>query len=233
MLVEIVGPGGFGKSTVVAEIERDHTLTVLRVGAARNQGARARAAAAALVLAVRYQLRPGQALSLFRKCCSVETGLCLIGRAPSGLVVVDEGPVRTLRDARCRSYRERAAWWAYAKQTLMRLSRLNKPILIVELRLDEEVRRQRYGARTSAELAAGRGTVRRFLDYATRRHSPALIPTVRRGVTLFAGRHLSPLMKLKAIKVSGAETPSDIAARIMGLAAIAASECRPDQVSDA
>lgn len=233
MLVEIVGPGGSGKSTVVAELESDHALTVLRVGAARNLGARARAAATALVLAIQYQLRPAQALSLFRKCCSVETGLCLIGRAPSGLVFVDEGPVRTLRDTRCRSYRERAAWWAYAKQVLMRLSRLNRPMLIVELRLDEEVRRQRYGARTSAELEAGRGTVRRFVDHATRRRSPALIPTARRGVTVFAGRHLSPMMKLEAVKVSGAETPSDIAARIMGVAANAASECRPDRVSDA
>jgi hypothetical protein len=140
---------------------------------------------------------------------------------------VDEGPVRTLRDTRCRSWRERAAWWAYAKQVLIRLSRLGKPMLIVELRLDEAVRRQRYRARTSTAPTAAWGIVGRLLNNATRRRTPAPIPTIRRAVTVFAAKHLSHLVTQERIEVSATDTPTEVAGRIMSLAAVASNDWQP------
>jgi hypothetical protein len=72
LIIELVGPGGSGKSTVIAEFDKHGLFPILKISDARSLGARGRAAAVVLRLAAQYRLRPGQALSLFRKCCSVD-----------------------------------------------------------------------------------------------------------------------------------------------------------------
>ena len=174
--VELVGPGGTGKSSVTNVLRDVHGCAILRVGTRPTWRIRFRSLAATLKMSWKFGLNASEALSLFRKCTIVEHGIeCYEGISRS-LTVVDEGPIRTLRDTRCSSYRERRAWWAYAKSIIAALQQSNRRVIAVEIKLDESARKLRVASRSGA---------RTFLDRLADRGSARRIPTLRFGISTF------------------------------------------------
>ncbi|WP_290650806.1 hypothetical protein [Aquisalimonas sp.] len=149
----------------------------------------------------------------------METGFCLIATAPAGPVVIDDGPVRTLHDTQCRSYRERAAWWDYGKQALVRLGQFRTPVLLVDWHIDDRLRMQRWrsrGATTDRRRGVLPTVMVRLLDALTGHQRLAPVPANGRAVRAFMRKHLPHVSQL-TVDATAADTPGEIAERIIRL----------------
>jgi hypothetical protein len=107
---------------------------------------------AAARLAFKYRLSPLQWLSIARKCSAVEHAM----RQTEGLTgvwIVDEGPLRCLRERRCQAGAELLAWTDYARETIEKLHLRASKTGIVVVHLERGVQLQRYRDRTCGENA--------------------------------------------------------------------------------
>ena len=217
-IVEVGGPGGTGKTSIAHALSQRHGIPVVGVNGCNSVRAKLRAGLKTAQLATRFRLNPAETLSLFRKCSSVENGLRYIRCSASSVVVLDEGPLRTLHDTRCSSFRERRAWWHYARSTSGTIAGRGVSLLLIHVRLDNMVRRSRYDDRV-ARGEARRGTKRRFkrtLDRLSRRKNAQSIPALGRAVSALVAR-CPDLATQVSFEVEAQESPAEIAARLQTL----------------
>jgi hypothetical protein len=155
LTIELVGSGGTGKTTLTRKM-RDRGMQVLEVPATKDLPALFTGVATAIRSGLKHKLRPGEILSLARNCAAVEHALRQTEKC-TGTLIVDEGPVRCLRERRCNSGPELDAWREYARGVVDRLNhRRPGGQLIVVVDLEKTVRVQRYRARTRSEVAERR-----------------------------------------------------------------------------
>ena len=169
VMIELIGPGGSGKTTLAVAIQRQRRLDVVRVSHRKSARALLRSARAAIRAAVAGGLRPMILLNLWRKCAAVEQGMIAIAHR-DGCFLVDEGPLRTLRDQKCLSKAELHAWIQFGESVLKRLADSGIHVVLVELAVEESLRQQRYEERTRQEIehrkrrGGARNLIGLFLD---------------------------------------------------------------------
>jgi hypothetical protein len=224
-VVELVGPGGVGKTSVAFAIRVSPDITLLRPTDYANVNvlARSRAIFKIITLAVKHRLRRDMALSLARKCFAVEFGLTFLPNKETGIVVLDEGPIRILRDMCYASYRERRAWHEYAQRTLAWLCRQPINVLVIRLDLNESTRSQRFHARTAYDRAQPvlnksiSSIAWRCLDYLCGRKNAINIATLRDEIDQFIAREAKGTIRLVTLSIAPQESPEAIAGRVLAL----------------
>lgn len=151
-IIELVGSGGAGKTTLASRISSHAAVHVLRVGHTKGPAPVAAGMIAAARLALKYRLSPIQWLSLARKCSAVEHALRQT-EGLKGVWIVDEGPLRCLRERRCQAGAELQAWTDYARETIEKLHLRGSKFGMVVVHLERAVQLQRHRDRTCVENA--------------------------------------------------------------------------------
>ena len=220
-IIELVGPGGTGKTTVSRVLQSVHGVDVIRIPEARNVVGRIRGYAVAFRFSILWGLGLKETLSLARKCSSVESGLRAMECLSEGFFVLDEGPIRTLRDTRCSTYRERTVWWEYAKQVLTQIQWRGVPVLVVNLVVVDCIWRERYRVRQNRATASIdaklgiRNQLRRYLGLWCSRGQTTMVPTNRRAISAFIAQKGEAVIGEALLHVADGENPESMAERLL------------------
>jgi hypothetical protein len=213
-VIELAGPGGAGKSTLLSNIAALAEVPVLAVSPTKSAGALLSGMRSALRLSATHRLTPREWLSLSRNCAAVEHAIAET-RDLQGLWVVDEGPLRCLRERRCHDGAELRAWREYARSVVARVATPGETRMVI-FDVDQSVREERWRARTQREDAmrkAGfqiRSRIGLFLDERLGfRVAPAYLGEELDAMLIDAGA------RLETFNAGAAESPQDIARRFL------------------
>lgn len=157
LILELAGPGGAGKSTLLATLHRRGQAQVLAVPPTKSRRALISGIIKASRLMRSHRLGFRSWLSLARNCATVEHAIDSTADL-RGLWVIDEGPLRCLRERRCHHGPEFNAWSAYARGVIGRMAGSSAQLIVLEL--DQQVRMKRWMARTQAEDARRRSELK-------------------------------------------------------------------------
>ena len=142
-MVELVGPAGSGKSTIISALREGQGELFGHIGRP-NPTITQRLIAA--VEALPTALSP-RALSLqerkrlFYAHRGIRASIRWISTLPAGVHVIDEGPHRVIHDHACFSKRHLALWRRIVSRQLSQIVTI--PTLVIHLRADAERRRER------------------------------------------------------------------------------------------
>ena len=141
--VELVGPAGSGKSTIISVLRESHAAEFGYIGRPRPTIAqRLIAAFEALptvlsprVLSLRERRR------LFQAHRGIRAAARWIKTLPPGVHVIDEGPHRVIHDRACQSNRQLEVWRSIVSSELKQLAAL--PTLVIHVQAAPDQRRER------------------------------------------------------------------------------------------
>lgn len=142
-IIELVGPAGSGKTTLIEYMRQQHTAEYGHIGP--PQPSRSQKLVAA-IQALPVLLRPNRMTwqergRLYAADRAIRAAMSWFDSLSEGTHLVDEGPYRILHDYACRSEAQLLVWRAIAIQHLERLAKFH--CIIIRLETDPETRRQR------------------------------------------------------------------------------------------
>jgi dephospho-CoA kinase len=234
LIVEMVGAGGTGKTSIAKAIASQTESAYIGTVSHTSYRSYLRATSRMLKARRQHNLNLSESLSFFRKCSSVETGLFVLESNFYSKAFMDEGPIRTLRDTRCSSFNERAAWWSYAKDVIVEILDRHFRIVVVMIRLDDKIRRQRYSSRISMEERVSRRkhpvkmAIRHFANSMARRSNSIKIPTISRAVDSYIRTQGAESIEQLELRVLVDESPDCSALRLMEILNINLDDSRLD-----
>lgn len=228
MITELVGPSGSGKTTLLATLEEEQSMFVMTVPRifnsadaglmyhARSVRALLRGVFKATALSYKNRVPLSATLRLARNCVAVEHAYSCVDQL-EGDWLVDEGPLRQLRDRQCGSGTELVAWKLYATEIIDRMIARRQDWSMVVLEVPRNIYERRHKVRNLSELryrrlvGGFRNRLGLFLDGALR---PTKKPTMLGSFVDEAFAAINCL-KVHVFQYSADEAPEQVSRRFI------------------
>ena len=142
-IIELVGPAGSGKTTLIEHMRHRHAAEFGQIGQPKPRKSQKLAAAiqALPVLLQPTRITWQERRRLFVADRAIRAAMMWFSGLSGHTHLVDEGPYRILHDYACRSDTQLIVWRGIAKKHLDRLSKFD--CIVIRLETDPETRRQR------------------------------------------------------------------------------------------